>query len=132
MHSDSATDRRQRGGFWDNLVTGLKVLASELRWMVIGRLRAFEIRQLRHRLKNEYETLGRLAEPVMAATEAGKRPTLSAETRRDADLSLKQIDFLREEIDLLEDERRRSRHRFEQQRAEELGLKQNPDPAQDN
>lgn len=111
----------QGQGFWSNLTTGLKVVASELRWIVAGRVRAFEIMQLRRRLEREYEALGRLAEPQLAALRAGAEADLSG-LGRDADLCLKQIEFLREEIALLDGDRRRSRRRFEEQRARDLGL----------
>jgi len=129
MDADATdTARSPRGGFWNNLATGLKVVASELRWIVLGRVRAFEIRQLRRRLEREYEALGRLCEPLLKHIREGKKGrSLSPEAGEKADLLLKQIEFLNEEIAQLEDERLRSRRLFERQRARELGLEPEPE-----
>ncbi len=130
MHADmNGTGRDRQGGFWDNLATGLKVVGSELRWIVLGRVRAFEIRQLGRRLEREFETLGRLAEPVLAAHDAKTIKTLSSDAG--VNLCLKQIEFLREEIAQLEDARLNSRRGLAHQRAEDLGMQPRPDSEQD-
>ncbi len=98
------------------------MVGSELRWIALGRLRAFEIRQLKKRLDREYETLGRLAEPVFTRDRKA-----SGAVSGDVDLCLKQIEFLRDEIAQLDGERERSRRLFESRRAGEMGVEDESD-----
>ena len=104
MHETIHDTRR---GFWDNLTTGLKVVGAELRRIALGRVRAFEIRQIRRRLEREYETLGRLAEPLLSGPQksAPGSPKPAPDAQRAVDLSLKQLEFLRREIAQLEAQR---------------------------
>lgn len=78
---------------------GFSVMGSELQWVAIRSLRDWEIRQLRKRLQEEYTTLGRLDAEETSDS-------------RDAELSRRQISFLKEEIDHLEQELVRARQEF--------------------
>lgn len=82
---------------------GFSVMGSELKWVAIKSLRNWEICQLRKRLKEEYSLLGR----VIAS---------DAQDQREAELSRRQISFLKEEIAHLEQELVRARQEFVQNR----------------
>ena len=80
------------------VLNGFKLMASEAKWVVIKCLRSLEIRQLRKRLGEELQTLGK------AFADAQSRAELFDPTTSDNDLILKQISFLQQEIDHLEKE----------------------------
>ncbi|EPR37577.1 hypothetical protein dsx2_0923 [Desulfovibrio sp. X2] len=75
-------------GLFGTLLLGLRVLASELSWIVVRVMRRAEMRQLEKRLDQERTTLTGLA--------SGGEPRAP-----ERELSEKQIAFLEEEIDFL-------------------------------
>lgn len=99
-----------------NLRLGLRVLASELRWLVQRGLRGLEIRQVRKRLEQEYLTLGQIS--ARLAAEDADRDSL----RRDQELSVAQVAFLEQELALLEAERERSRAEYVRRRVNKWDL----------
>ena len=75
---------------------GLTVWWEEIKWMLKGLFRRFEISRLEKELRKEYLLLGRIAENPRGRSE-------------EKDLSLRQIKFLKEEIQTLETETARER-----------------------
>lgn len=80
------------------VVDGFNVLIGESRWNCIRLLRRFEIRQLEKRLAEEHQTLGQ------SCAAALKQGETFDPTQDSNDLTLRQITFLREEIEHLEQE----------------------------
>ncbi len=80
----------------DIFLLGLKTWLAEIRWLTKSILTRYEISRLEKELEQEYGTLGRI-------TEMGKGK------KQDKELSLKQIDFLKEEIETLRSELARDR-----------------------
>lgn len=78
-------------GVFDNLVYGLRVWLREMQWMGKTSMRRFEIGRLEKQLKEEYVHLGRIAEAPRGRKEEKER-------------TLKQIQFLKEEIAALEED----------------------------
>lgn len=111
--------RQENSGPLDVLRLGLLVLASELRWIVLRGLRELEIRQMRKRLNQEYLILGRCAERM---ARAGAGTAEAEQIRRDSDLSLRQVAFLKQELALLGDERERSRGEYVRRRVSNWNL----------
>jgi hypothetical protein len=109
------------GGIWDTLVLGLKVLGWELKWQALRGVRALELRQLEKRLREEYAALGSaLADQITLPGEgADKDAPLPAPDEKTA-LALKQIRFLREEIEHLRRERSEMRKEFLERRQRSL------------
>lgn len=107
------THRHGAAGPLGTLRLGLRVLGSELHWIFLRGLRELEILQLRKRLNQEYLALGRCAEH-MAQVEADKAE--AARIRRDHELSLRQVSFLKQEIALLRVEKERSRGEYVRRR----------------
>lgn len=70
---------------------GLSVYGSEMKWLATSLIRRFEISRLAKRLQEEYTRLGQVAEAPR-----GKMA--------EKDLCLKQISFLKEEMETLERE----------------------------
>ena len=97
------------------LALGLKVLASEYKWLGLKGMRAFEIRQMKRRLDQEYTVLGRALSKILTDPEAKKA---SFPIDEDTRLILRQISFLRDEISLLEEEREQLREHFVARRKE--------------
>ncbi|WP_462327452.1 hypothetical protein [Desulfobaculum sp.] len=118
------TDIRQKSdSVTDNLITGLKVLMGELKWLVLKGLRAIEIRQLEKRLAKEYAAIGKQVHETIIPGEDGRTSTGSIPAADSAiHLSLKQIEFLQEEIDFLRDQCTRAREDDLKTRAKDLGL----------
>ena len=116
MHRDTAPAPSGDMGVFGALTLGLTVLGSELKWLAVKGVRSFELRQLRRRLDEEYALLGRLTAELAAAGES------ASQGHEDVRLALGQIDFLREEIARLEDERRLSRDAFVNERRRRLNL----------
>ncbi len=87
----------------NNLVMGWKVLSSEFKWLGIRAFRRWEIKQLRKRLDSEYQTVGKLVTDLLE-----NNLPLDPKTP-EAELSIKQISFLKEEIEHMEKELAASR-----------------------
>ena len=96
-----------------NLVMGWKVLSSEFKWLFIRAFRRWEIKQLRKRLNEEYQTVGELFSDLLDQ----KKPLDPATP--EAELSIKQISFLKEEIDHMETELSASRKDYISRRTQE-------------
>ena len=77
------------------LILGLRVIGSEIHWKILEAIRKWEIRQLQKRLNQEYEILGQL-EVKEAEAELNK------EQEAEKELCLKQVHFLQEEIQFLQ------------------------------
>jgi hypothetical protein len=94
------------------ILTGWKVLFSELKWSLIKICRQWEIRQLKKRLHQEYTNLGRY---IYAQVEElpSTAPDLS---EPETDLALKQISFLKDEIAHLEKELVQTRQEYIERR----------------
>ncbi|NCD24529.1 MAG: hypothetical protein EOL86_02875 [Deltaproteobacteria bacterium] len=88
------------------VVNGFKVLASETKWVFIKGVRRWEIRQMKKRLSEEYQNLGK------SYAEAQAKGGLFDPHSSDNDLTLKQIVFLREEITHLEQDLVNTRAEF--------------------
>lgn len=82
----------------NSISDGFKVLASEAKWVFIKSFRLWEIKQMKKRLAEEYQTLG-TSFANCHITNTAFDPNTS-----DNDLTLKQIAFLLEEIKHLEEE----------------------------
>lgn len=80
----------------DVLKLGVRTWNAEMRWLIKSALTRFEINRLEKELNREYGTLGRIAE-----SPRGKMD--------EKELSLKQIEFLKEEIATLRGELVRDR-----------------------
>ncbi|GEM_PF-1005886 len=78
-------------GIFDNLVYGFRVWLREMKRMGKTSMRRFEISRLEKQLKEEYVHLGHIAEAPRGRKE-------------EKELTLKQIEFLKEEIAALEQE----------------------------
>lgn len=88
---------------FNTFLHGLKSFAGECRWFCSKALRGFEIKQLRSRLQEEYASLGKaLAERVQDAPVAIGQALPPADGP--IELGLKQIAFLKEEIEFLNTE----------------------------
>ena len=83
--------RRENESVLDIFLLGLKTWMAEIKWLAKSVLTRFEISRLEKELEQEYGNLGRIAE-----TPRGKK--------EEKELSLKQIDFLKEEIETLRTE----------------------------
>ncbi len=75
----------------DVFLLGLKTWLAEIKWLTKYLLTRFEISRLEKELEQEYALLGRIAEMPRGKKE-------------EKELSLKQIDFLKEEIETLRTE----------------------------
>ena len=75
----------------DIFILGLKTWLAEMKWLVRSLAGRFEVGRLEKELEREYGILGRIAEAPR-----GKKA--------DKELCLKQIAFLKEEIDALKEE----------------------------
>lgn len=99
---------------------GLKVLAYELKWLVMKGIRGLELKQLERRLEAEYAALGK----AVAAGVADRNPKEPMpEPDHDMELALKQIDFLKEEIDHLIAEREKTAEEYQARRDKLFGPK---------
>jgi hypothetical protein len=127
-------ETRPHRNIFGNLLLGLKILLGELQWIGLKALRAFELRQLRKRLKEECATLGEAVARQLADKQPGEPgepgepgsdtplPPCDERTR----LALKQVRFLEDEIEHLVRERQRMREEFEARRKSSLGANQEP------
>lgn len=110
-----------------NLLTGLRVLGGEIKWLALKGLRSLEIRQMEKRLAEEFQALGRaVAQSLDGAAESASAP-LDDEAR----LSLKQIAFLNEEVAFLRKERDRLREDLLRKRSENQDQTDKPQPSQE-
>ena len=75
---------------------GLKTRVAEIKWLGKSILTRFEISRLEKELEQEYGNLGRIAEAPRGR-------------KAEKEMSLRQIDFLKEEIETLKDELIRDR-----------------------
>ncbi len=111
---DADTTNYQEPSFfkalWNNLLNGWKVMLSEFKWLFIRAFRRWEIKQLRKRLNEEYLTLGK----VYASFVDEKKPLEPDNT--EAEIPLKQISFLAEEIEHMEQELDNSRSEYVKRR----------------
>ncbi len=112
-------DLHETAGPLDILHLGLRVLASELSWMLKNSLRELEIHQLRKRLDQEYLALGRIVERL---NRKEPLPDDSETARREQELSLGQIAFLKQEMALLQGERERARREHVRRRVDKWNL----------
>ena len=94
---------------FETLELGLKTLFSEWKWILIRGLRKMEIRQMKKRLDQEYLLLGRYE------VEGG-------DFSDRAELSRRQIAFLRQEISHLERELDKTRQEYIARRIERWHL----------
>ena len=78
------------------VTTGMKLLASESKCVFIRGFRRWEIRQMEKRLAEEYQNLGK------SFADCRSKGAAFDPSASDNDLTLKQIDFLREELAHLE------------------------------
>lgn len=97
---------------------GLKVLVSELKWQCISIIRGLETRQMHKRLGREYQALGEMAYAAITRTDDDK-PLPPADVKMLT--AVKQIDFLRDEIEHLKHESGRLRNEFVHNRSKNLG-----------
>ncbi|AMD93273.1 hypothetical protein [Desulfomicrobium orale] len=86
--------------------SGFIVLFEESRWAFTSACRRWEIRQIEKRLNEECRNLGRSYADALA-----EGRTFDPQTG-DNDLLLKQIEFLKEEINYLEEELAAARREF--------------------
>ncbi len=93
-------------------VLGLRVLGSEITWMLLRLLAGLEIRQLESRLRKERKEHERLRTLWLAGRAEGEDMLLAA---RQAEFLSEELDFLRKEIPV-------RRERFEASRKERWGL----------
>jgi hypothetical protein len=114
MDADSKNFQEQSffKALWNNLLNGWKVIFSEFKWLFIKMFRRWEIKQLRKRLNEEYLSLGK----VYAFFVEEKKPLDPEDT--EAEIPLKQISFLKEEIDHMEQELQKSRSEYVKRRSE--------------
>jgi hypothetical protein len=114
MDADSKNYQEQSffKALWNNLLNGWKVIFSEFKWLFIKMFRRWEIKQLRKRLNEEYLSLGK----VYAFFVEEKKPLDPEDT--EAEIPLKQISFLKEEIDHMEQELQKSRSEYVKRRSE--------------
>ncbi len=119
--NNNAAPRPASRGILGNLLYGLKVVGSEIKWLALGGLRAFEIHRMEKRLDQEYQAVGKKVHEQAKAHDPGQgRPVRDEKVQ----LALKQIDFLQEEIAYLKEERKNFRREFVSQRANGLGFKE--------
>ncbi|WP_319582504.1 hypothetical protein [uncultured Pseudodesulfovibrio sp.] len=96
----------------DIFILGLKTWVAEVKWLVRSLAGRFEVGRLEKELDREYGILGRIAEAPR-----GKKA--------DKELCLKQIAFLKEEIDALKEELANNREEgMKQNRREDGGASQ--------
>ncbi|MDD4649886.1 MAG: hypothetical protein PHO79_07735 [Desulfoplanes sp.] len=99
---DTSTQEFQEKSFFKamacNLVTGWQVVFSESKWIFIRAFRRWEIKQLRKRLNEEYLAIGKLFTGLLEQ----KKPI--DPQHPEAEMSIKQISFLKEEIEHMENE----------------------------
>lgn len=99
---DTSTQEFQEKSFFKamacNLVTGWKVVFSEIKWIFIRAFRRWEIKQLKKRLDEEYLTVGKVF-----ADQLEQKKNLDPQNP-EAEISIKQISFLKEEIEHMENE----------------------------
>jgi len=85
------SEQPQNESVLDIFLLGIKTWLAEIKWLAKSLLTRFEISRLEKELNQEYGILGRIAE-----TPRGKK--------EDKELCLKQIEFLKEEIETLKSE----------------------------
>jgi hypothetical protein len=101
----------ERFGPLRTFLLGLRVLGSELAWLLILAMRRIEIKQMRKRLDEEYLLLGRLTR---------ERP----EGDEERELARRQVDFLGEEIAMLRDDLDARRREWIDARVARWGLEE--------
>lgn len=87
-------------------VSGTQLLLSETKWAFIKAIRSWEIRQIKKRLTQEYQTLGQ------SYADAHLQKAPFDPCNNENDLTLRQIIFLRDEITHLKGELVASRAEF--------------------
>jgi len=105
-----------------NFLLGLKVLYGECRWICLKALRGAELSQMRKRLDQEYGALGKALADQLAGlkfTPGQALPPAGPQT----ELGLKQIEFLKEEIEFMLAEQLRQRSEFIATRRKLLGIR---------
>lgn len=126
-HTPSPAPGNRVADMLGNLLTGLRVLGGEMKWLALKGLRSLEIRQMEKRLAEEFQALGR----AVAGALDGAAESESAPLDDEARLSLKQIAFLNEEVAFLRKERDRLREDLLQKRREDLNRTDKPQPSQE-
>jgi HAMP domain-containing protein len=106
-------------GMPGTLLRGLKVVVSELKWLLISMLRSIEIRQMNKKLDQEFRMLGQRVYRALSGREKGQA---MPEPDQEIELAMKQIDFLRDEIAHLKNEKNRMRSEMVESRSRELGF----------
>lgn len=125
--NNDSTPQPAGKGILSNLLDGLKVVGSEIKWLALGGLRAFEIRRMEKRLDQEYQVLGKEVHEQAQSQKPGQGPGQGPVWDEKIQLSLKQIDFLQEEIAYLKEERKNFRREFVSSRTNGLGFKEPED-----
>ncbi len=97
---------------WNNVVSGWQVVFSEINWLLVKAFRRWEIKQMNKRLNEEYQILGKTF-----AAFAKEEKALSPQDA-EAELPLKQIAFLQEEMEHMEQELRTSRSDYIKRRSQ--------------
>lgn len=103
----------------DTLLRGLKVVGSELKWLLISALRGIEIRQMNKKLDQEHRMLG---QHVYQALSGKENARAMPEPDKEIELAMKQIDFLKDEIAHLRNEKNRMRSDMVESRSRKLGF----------
>ncbi len=113
---DTDTQNIQKPSFlralWQNLLNGWKVVLSECNWLLIKAFRRWEIKQMHKRLNQEYQGLGKLYISFV------KKEKILSPQDSEAELLLKQISFLGEEIEHMEQELLNSRSEYVKRRSQ--------------
>ena len=117
--SETSLPEAPRNDFFSNLWLGLRILASECKWMAIQWLHDHELRQTRKRLRQESAILGEALAGL--ALEKGSPLDLKV-LDPETDLALKQVQFLSKEIEFIQLDMARRRKDFVARRMERLNL----------
>lgn len=114
-----------RRGIISNFYLGIRVIFSELSWLGLKGLRAWELQQLKKRLAQEHTALG----IAVAADLKGREPEYDLGRKvelpalgDDSVLAMKQVRFLETEIAHLRSERQTMRQQFEARLRRKFGL----------
>ena len=92
-------------GLFDSISIGIKVVLSEIYWVILKALRQWEIKELKKRLDKEYITLGRLT-------------INDPKNQKEIRVCKEQIKFLSNEVEFLEKDLSRIRKKIIKKREE--------------
>ncbi len=96
-------------GLFKTISMGIKVLLSEIYWVILKGLRKWEIYDLKKRLNNEYAEFGRLT-------------FHDPQNKKEIKVCTEQIEFLKNEIEFLENEIKRIREDILKKRKEIIAV----------